>query len=154
MLRADYEDSTGNLHRHIGVCVPQKTAESEAITAYGAGSQYLYARMRFLSALWCARRHRPYLTVEDPELRDILKMLYGRVEIPTRMTVSRDVQFILGDSKKHVIVLFKVSRVRLIVPLCGANTTLELPRPHPPVYRRVDLAEHPRLFGDHGPLAR
>ncbi|OJT07894.1 hypothetical protein TRAPUB_1210 [Trametes pubescens] len=107
VLRADYEDSTGNMHRHIAACTPQKTAESEAITAYGAGSQYSYGRMRYLSAMWCARRHRPYLVVEDPEFRQMLKMLYGRVEIPTRMTVSRDVQFILGDSKKRVVVHFK-----------------------------------------------
>lgn len=118
MLRADYEDSTGNLHRHIAACVPKKTAESEAITAYGAGSQYSYSRMRFLTAMWCARRHRAYLTVEDPEFKEILKMLYGRVDIPTRMTVSRDVQFILGDSKKRVIVKFKVSLLASGPPSC------------------------------------
>ncbi len=112
MLRADYEDSTGNLNRHVGACSPPKTQESEAISAYGGGSQYSYARLRFLAAMWCARRHRPYIAVEDPEFKAILKMLYGRVDIPTRMTVSRDVQFILGDSKKRVIVLFKVSTSR------------------------------------------
>lgn len=99
----------GNLNRHVGACSPPKTQESEAISAYGSGSQYSYARLRFLTAMWCARRHRPYIAVEDPEFKAILKMLYGRVDIPTRMTVSRDVQFILNDSKKCVIVLFKVS---------------------------------------------
>lgn len=111
MLCADYEDSTGNLHRHITVCVPKKTAESEAIMAYGAGSQYSYSRMRFLIAMWCTRCHRAYLTVEDPEFKEILKMLYGHMDIPMRMTVSRDVQFILGDSKKCVIMKFKVSPI-------------------------------------------
>lgn len=108
-MRADYEDSTGNLNRHVGACVPTRTAETDVITAYTAGTEYSYARMRFLTAMWCARRHRPYIAVEDPEFIQMLKMLYGRVEIPTRMTVSRDVRLILTDSMARVVMMFKVS---------------------------------------------
>lgn len=107
--RSDYEDSTGNLGRHILKCEPPKTPESEAITAFAAGSTYSAARVRYYLALWCARHHRPFTAVEDAEFRALLKMLYGRVEVPSRVTVSRDVQLIVKHCKTLVIALFEVS---------------------------------------------
>lgn len=64
--------------------------------------------MRYYLALWCARHHRPFLIVEDGELCAILRMLYGRVEIPSRVTVSRDIHMIMHHCKELVILLFAV----------------------------------------------
>ncbi|OJT01618.1 hypothetical protein TRAPUB_7922 [Trametes pubescens] len=97
--RSDYEDSTGNLGRH--------------------GTQYSYARVRFYLAMWCARRHRPFTIVEDPELLMLLKMLYGRVELPKRLTVSRDVQFIHTTSKTRLVIMFKGLPCRIHICVDG-----------------------------------
>lgn len=114
--RSDYEDSTGNLGRHVQNCDPDDTAQTEMITTYGQGTQYSYARVRFYLAMWCARRHRPFTIVEDPELLMLLKMLYGCVELPKRLTVSRDIQFIHTTSKTRLVIMFKVHHFRLVQP--------------------------------------
>ena len=106
--RTDYEDSTGNLRRHVLVCDPEETPESEMITHYAQGATYSAPRVRFLLAMWCACRHRPFAIVDDPEFRDLLAMLYARVDIPSRHTVSRDVQTIMDDSRSRVLQHFKV----------------------------------------------
>ncbi|PIL32862.1 hypothetical protein GSI_04980 [Ganoderma sinense ZZ0214-1] len=105
--RADYEDSTGNLKRHVDVCDPDPTPESESITAFANGATYSPARMRFLLAMWCASRHRPFKVVEDPEFRAMLGMLYGKVQIPSRVTVSRDVQLILDETMARLMDRFE-----------------------------------------------
>ena len=106
--RADYEDSTGNLRRHIDACEPEDSPEVQAITAYTHGSTYSPARVRFYIALWCARHHRPYTIVEDKEFGQLLMMLYARVEIPSRMTVSHDIQAIHAFCQARVIAHFEV----------------------------------------------
>ncbi|RPD54706.1 hypothetical protein L226DRAFT_470113, partial [Lentinus tigrinus ALCF2SS1-7] len=105
--RADYEDSTGNLKRHADLCDPDDTPEAEAITAFAHGSTYLPARLRFLLAMWCAARHRPFAVVDDPEFKTILRMLYGKVELPSRVTVSRDVQRIVEETKTSLMKRFE-----------------------------------------------
>ncbi|KAL1949782.1 hypothetical protein VTO73DRAFT_8663 [Trametes versicolor] len=117
--RADYEDSTGNLSRHVQGCEPDKTAQTEMISAYGQGSQYSYPRVRFCIAMWCARRHRPFSIIEDPELLHLLKMLYGRVELPKRLTVSRDVQFIHATAKIRLIIILKGLPCRIHICVDG-----------------------------------
>ncbi|OJT13075.1 Zinc finger BED domain-containing protein 4 [Trametes pubescens] len=105
--RSNYEDSTGNLGCHILGCEPDDTPEVEQITAYGHGSTYSAARVRFYIAIWCSRHHRPYIIVEDKEFRQLLTMLYGKVVIPKRMTVARDIRIIHSDSKDRVIIHFQ-----------------------------------------------
>lgn len=99
--------------RHVSKCEPKPTPETEAITAYAQGSTYSYARLRYLLALWCARHHRPFLMVEDAEFRTLLHMLYARVEIPSRVTVSRDIHSIMVYCKGLTIALFEVSQTDL-----------------------------------------
>ena len=106
--RSDYEDSTGNLRRHVLACDPEETPENEMITSYAQGVTYSAPRVRFLLAMWCARRHRPFAIVDDPEFRELLGMLYARVQIPSRHTVSRDVQTIMDDTRARVLQHFKV----------------------------------------------
>ncbi|PIL32946.1 hypothetical protein GSI_05064 [Ganoderma sinense ZZ0214-1] len=96
------DESTGNLHRHIQVCTPLPPTDTKEITEYAQGVNYSYARLQYLLAMWIARRHRPFTIVEDPEFRELLRMLYARVEIPSRVTVSRDVKDIFEDSRARV----------------------------------------------------
>ena len=76
---------------------------------------YSQARLRFLLVLWVARRHCPFVVVEDPELREIFRMLYGRVEIPSRISVVRDIHVILEEAKGHLGMKLVVSPVFIIV---------------------------------------
>ncbi|KAL1936920.1 hypothetical protein VTO73DRAFT_4229 [Trametes versicolor] len=81
--RADYEYSTGNLKRHVDSCEPDDTPEGEKISAFAHGITYTPPCMRLFLALWCARHHRPYAIVKDPELQNIFRMLYAKVKIPS-----------------------------------------------------------------------
>ncbi|OJT13582.1 hypothetical protein TRAPUB_9870 [Trametes pubescens] len=101
--RVDYEESTGNLTRHRSLCEPDDIPEVAMITAYARGTAYSPARVRYLLAMWCARRHRPFTIVDDPEFQELLCMLYAKVELPSRVTLSRDVQMITLDGKIRVI---------------------------------------------------
>ena len=71
--------------------------------SFAAGSTYSKAKFRYLLAIWCARRHRPFSVVEDPEFREMVRMLYGRAEIPSRISVSRDIQHLLEYSRVQLI---------------------------------------------------
>ena len=115
----EYQDSTGNLARHARACDPEDTPETEIITAYASGAQYSPGRMRFLVAMWVARRHRPFQIVEDAEFREIVCMLYQKAQLPSRWTVSQDVQHLHGLSKKNVIKLFKVRTSEFIFTRCS-----------------------------------
>ena len=101
--RIAHEDSTSNLLRHVRTCEPPETAETEVIMSFAAGSTYSKAKFRYLLAIWCARRHRPFSVVEDPEFREVVRMLYGRAEIPSRISVSRDIQHLLEYSRVRLI---------------------------------------------------
>ena len=68
--------------------------------------------------MWCASRHRPFAIVEDPEFKAILHMLYGRVNVPSRVTVSRDVQHIVDETMTRLIDRFEV-RCIVVFTLCG-----------------------------------
>jgi hypothetical protein len=59
-------------------------------------------------ALWMARRHRPFTIVEDDELINIFTDLNNKVEVPSHITVSRDVQEIFKMSRVKVSDILKV----------------------------------------------
>lgn len=90
---------------HMKRCAPPVEG---MIEEHVAGANYSKALMRFLLTCWVARRHRPYAIVEDPELLQIFRMLYGKVEVPSARTISRDVQEVFQMSKLNVISLLKV----------------------------------------------
>lgn len=75
---------------------------------FASGTTYSPARLRYYLALWCARRHRPFVIVDDEEFRALLHMLYGRVEIPSRVTVGRDIKVMMAYCKGIVMALFAV----------------------------------------------
>ena len=80
----------------------------ELLTSFAAGSTYSKAKFRFKIAVWIARCHRPFNLVEDPEFREILAMLYGRVEVPSRKSVARDVLALVNHAKQELIARLEV----------------------------------------------
>ncbi len=105
--RADYEDSTSNLKRHVKLCVVN-TPEAQAMENFTRGVTYSWPRMRYLIAMWCACRHHPFSLVEDREFQEIFQMLYPKVRLPSRFTVSRDVRTVTDSAEIGVIKLFAV----------------------------------------------
>ncbi len=57
---------------------------------------------RYLITVWVTQCHCPFAIVEDKPLQRILKMLYGKVEIPSAITVSRDVKEVFALAKTAV----------------------------------------------------
>ena len=113
--RIAHEDSTSNLLRHVRTCEPPETPESETLAAFASGATYSKAKYRYLLALWCARRHRPFSIVEDPEFRRIVRMLYARAETPSRISVSRDIQHLLGHARTRLIARLGVCSIVVIM---------------------------------------
>jgi len=113
LLRERFEDSTANLNRHVKQCDPDDTPSSQQMTAFTNGTTYAPARFRFLLAMWCARRHRPFKIIQDDELVEIFRMLYDRVDIPHPTTLSHDVKEIYIMCKENVS---NILRVNLLLP--------------------------------------
>ncbi|KAH9848306.1 hypothetical protein C2E23DRAFT_739823 [Lenzites betulinus] len=107
--RADYEDSMSNPKWHVKACNPTDMAQADLITAYTHGVSYSLACLRYLLALWCARRHCPFCLVEDPELCVIFRMLYDKIDIPSQWTILRDICLLQTHAHNGVVAHFKVS---------------------------------------------
>ncbi len=75
--------------------------------------------------MWCARRHRPFTIVDDPEFQELMCMLYAKVELPSRVTISRDVQMIMLDGKIRVIAFLSVSTRFSPLILCLPSCPLQ-----------------------------
>ena len=95
------------------------TSSTQVMTTFAAGSTYSEARLRYMLVLWITRRHRPFSVVEDPEFRAMLRMLYGRVEIPSRITLGRDIQLVLRDAKQQLTARLQVPSQPLISSRSG-----------------------------------
>ncbi|KAI1793589.1 hypothetical protein LXA43DRAFT_1059924 [Ganoderma leucocontextum] len=89
-------------NHHVGKCKPAKTGNTELIFKYAQGANYSYTRVYFLLAMWITHHHHPFTIVEDPEFQELLRMLYGRVKISSRVMVSRDLKEIIEDSHEKV----------------------------------------------------
>jgi hypothetical protein len=79
------------------------------MAAFASGSTYSEPRLRYLLSMWCARRHRPFAIVADPELIEIFTMLHARTNVPHPITVARDVREIFRLCKQNVVSMLKVS---------------------------------------------
>ncbi|TDL14852.1 hypothetical protein BD410DRAFT_699758, partial [Rickenella mellea] len=108
LSRVRHEDSTSNLNKHARVCSPPAPSSQTKIRDFAHGTNYEKSKFRFLITIWVARRHRPYAIVEDPELIQLFQMLYLKVEIPSRMTVSRDVREVYEITKQSIVQMLAV----------------------------------------------
>ena len=103
-----FDDSTGNMTRHIGKCVKKELPDNQKIISFAQGSTYSKGKLRFLLAMWISQCHRPYSIIEDGPLQDILKMLHAKVKIPSRKTLSRDVLETFNLAQQNVIQYLQV----------------------------------------------
>jgi hypothetical protein len=102
VIRARDDVSTSNLKRHVTRCDGQLAPPGGRINEFAHGSTYNKAEFRYLATLWVAQCHRPYAIVEDPPLNRMFRMLYSQVEVPSAVTVSRDVKEVYEVAKKEV----------------------------------------------------
>ncbi|KAJ7584012.1 hypothetical protein C8J56DRAFT_719726, partial [Mycena floridula] len=58
-------------------------------------------------AKWIAKRSRPYAIIKDPELLEMFKMLYAKVDVVSPQTVSRDIIEMHAISKETVTAQLK-----------------------------------------------
>ena len=108
VTRVRHDESTSNLVRHSDRCTPGATTATALISSFAHGSTYSYPKFRMKLALWVARRHRPFAIVEDDELIDIFMDLNNKVEVPSHITVSRDVKEIFRISRVKVSEILQV----------------------------------------------
>ena len=109
--RAWTDSGTTNLIRHADACSGKKAPDDQTITKFAQGSTYSTSTFRFLITCWVTECHRPFKIIEDPPLQEMLKMLYGKVEIPSDTTVSCNVTEVHGISKGHVAKRLQVSHL-------------------------------------------
>jgi hypothetical protein len=109
VTRVRHDESTSNLVRHADNCDPNGSLASQAMSTFVKGSTYNPGKLRLLIATWVARRHQPFKIVEDPEFVEILQLFNSRVAIPSRFTVSRDIQEIFQVSQQIVATTLQVS---------------------------------------------
>ncbi len=93
--------------------MPTAAENQGLIVDYASGHSYSAARLRYLLALWISHRHRPYKIVTDPELVEIFKMLYSKVDIVSPSTISRDIQDMHAIAKRNVAKSLQSTRGRL-----------------------------------------
>ena len=114
----------------------------ERIETFAHGSTYSKARMRYLLGMWVSRRSRPYIIVQDPELLEIFKMLYAKVEVPHPTTLSRDVKEMFIISRKYIFSLLQVSRVLVTFEIPYQLTIpIELQGQASSLRRRLDITQ-------------
>ncbi|RPD52433.1 hypothetical protein L227DRAFT_514796 [Lentinus tigrinus ALCF2SS1-6] len=112
--RADYEDSTSNLKRHIELCEPMDTPEAQTMQDFAHGVTYSWPQVRYLIAMWCVCSHCPFSIVEDREFQKLLQMLYLKIRLPSHFTIARDIRVITDSAETSLIKLFKVSTDSLV----------------------------------------
>jgi hypothetical protein len=83
---------------------------------FAHGSTYTPGKLRLLTTLWVARRSRPFAIVEDPEFIEIVTMFNNKASIPSRRTVSRDVQEVFQTTQGRVSTMLQVC---LFVQCCS-----------------------------------
>ncbi|KIJ27719.1 hypothetical protein M422DRAFT_190637, partial [Sphaerobolus stellatus SS14] len=71
-----------------------------------SGHGYTCEGFRFGVGKWIAKRCRPYTIIDDVELQDLFHMLYAHVEIPSRMSVQRDIHLMMDLTGKCLIKAF------------------------------------------------
>lgn len=102
----DYQDSAGNLSRHIKMCELDKTPQAEIIMAFTSGVTYSPTHLCFLLAMWVACHHCPFMIIKDAEFQQIICMLYAKAQLPSQITLSHNMQAIFVECKGKFIDYF------------------------------------------------
>jgi hypothetical protein len=102
--------STSNLNAHIATCEGQRPSEQKSIQPFAHGSTYSKEKLRVFCALWAATAYRPFAIVKDDLFRDIIDMFNPAAvkDIPSEMTVARDVREFFDIGKENVKTLLTV----------------------------------------------
>lgn len=145
IVHAWHDTSTTNLKNHATKCAPVMKG---AIEEHIPGAKYSKAWMRFKIMQWVARQHRPYTTVEDPELPDIFHMLYAKVEVPSARSISWDVQEVFKMLKQNVILMLKVCCL-LSFLFTSWRRQISIPRKSAHRSWRLDVTECVLISRDH-----
>lgn len=123
--RVRWGDGTGNLSKHVKQCEKkdQQVPEGQRINDFAHGSTYTKARFRYIFAKWIARRNRPFTIAQDPELLELFRMLYAKVEVPHPSTISSDVREIFRMARKQLAKVLQVCMsVRGCMPCADLST--------------------------------
>ena len=150
-----HEDSTSNLLRHVRTCEPPETPESETLAVFASGATYSKAKYRYLLALWCARRHRPFSIVEDPEFCRIVHMLYMHAETPSCISVLCDIQHLLRHARMCLIACLGVCSAVVVMSLVWMfmhGWDPGAPVQGPPLRGWLDISKLYVIPGGHGAL--
>ena len=83
--------STGNLHKHIALCVPQLN-KSKIMEKFAMGCTYSCKGFCWLVMCWVVRKNRPYTIIDDEEVCDIFWMLHVNINILCTNTLAVDIK--------------------------------------------------------------
>ncbi|KIJ52069.1 hypothetical protein M422DRAFT_157043, partial [Sphaerobolus stellatus SS14] len=95
---------------HRATCKPALSAESGAMTKFVSGHGYTHEGFSFGVGKWIAKCCRPYTIIDDVELQDLFRMLYACVEIPSRMSIQRDICLMMDLTGECLIEAFAVHK--------------------------------------------
>jgi phenylalanine-4-hydroxylase len=132
--------------RHKTICQPDSNATTALMKDFAHGSTYNPAKLRYMIAVWCARRTRPYHLVNDPEFVEILQMFNAQVAIPSRMTVSRDVKRVFELTKKSVQELLAVSQFFVFLATQRAHLSIAMQKQESAMHLGIDGWTSPNHF--------
>lgn len=112
--RRRLDETTSNLLRHVNTCTPPTSPLPS--TPF---SSFTIGRFRYLVAAWAARRARPFVIIEDEELREIFLMLYSATELHSHQTVARDISDMYERSRVVIARHLQSIKHRLHLTLDG-----------------------------------
>jgi hypothetical protein len=111
--------ATSNLVSHVESCNPQAEPGQAVISQYASIGNWNEGRFRYLVAMLCARRGRPFSIVEDPEFREIIAMLNDKAAVHSHQTVARDLGDIYSITRTALIARLKRVRGRIHIGVDG-----------------------------------
>ncbi len=74
---------------------------------------------QYLLTVWITQCHHPFAIVEDEPLHHIFELLYAKVDIPSAVTVSRDVRKVFYLAKDKVAEYLQRQRAAIHVMFDG-----------------------------------
>ncbi|TEB21273.1 hypothetical protein FA13DRAFT_1717095 [Coprinellus micaceus] len=102
------DEATSNLNHHVKACALAPSSQTQVLAQYVQGHSYSYARHHVGLVLWCAHCGRPFSIVEDGELIDLFKQAFAGVQMPSHVTVLRDMKEIHTMTKAHLQEMLRI----------------------------------------------